>query len=277
MKKYLLYIDILGFTELVANRPRKIEMIYGIIDSLNVHKHDLFKTIVFSDTILVYNSMDPESDSDRQYFVMYACEFVQDLQHRLVGQDVFFRAVLVLENFDHYRLKNIECFYGPALIKAYVREKDIPAMGLFIDNASNNHNQIFPTARFDRDLSFVFLNQSLERLQKNTNGEIPTDSFHLDQTEEYWEILWDIRYLKDIYRYMQQHDSSRIRTKHLTTWHIFRKRYPKILDGLESKGFSPKAVCEDFDWTGKIDQFKDSLTHYRASRGKFDGGESDIS
>lgn len=42
MKKYLLYIDILGFKDLVADKPRKIEMLYGIIDSLNVHAHHAF-------------------------------------------------------------------------------------------------------------------------------------------------------------------------------------------------------------------------------------------
>lgn len=264
MKKFLLYIDILGFKELVAEKPRKIEMLYHIIDSLNVHAHQAFKTIVFSDTILVYNSANPTSDDDRNYFVMYACEFVQDLQHRLVGQDIYFRAVLVLGEFDHYHLKNIECFYGPALIKAYIREKDIPAIGLFIDDASNSHNDIFPTTRFDRNLSFVFLNQSLERLQKNTGGELPTGSFHLEETEDYWEIFWDIRFLKDIYHNMQQQNSSRIRSKYLTTWHLFHKRYPKILDTLESRGFSPKAICENYDWTKKIEQFKDSINHFRS-------------
>lgn len=267
MKKYLLYIDILGFKELVAEKPRKIEMLYGIIDSLNVHAHHAFKTIVFSDTILVYNSTDPATDTDRDYFVMYACEFAQDLQHRLVGQDIYFRAVLVLGDFDHYFLKNIECFYGAALIKAYIKEKDIPAIGLFIDDASNGHNNIFPTIRFDSDLSFVFLNQSLERLQKNTEGKLPTDSFHLSATEEYWEILWDVRFLKDVYSNMQRQHSTRIRTKYLTTWHIFRRRYPKILDALESRNFSPRAICENFDWTKRIESFKESLAHFRSIGG----------
>ena len=264
MKKYLLYIDILGFKELVAENPRKIKMLYGIIDSLNVHAHHAFKTIVFSDTILVYNLTDPETDADRGYFVMFALEFAQDLQHRLVGQDIYFRAVLVLGDFDHYFLQNIECFYGAALIKAYIKEKDIPAIGLFIDDASNGHNEIFATTRFDSDLSFVFLNQSLERLQKNTGGQLPMDSFHLTATEEYWEILWDVRFLKDVYSNMQRQHSSRVRTKYLTTWHLFRQRYPKILDALESRNFSPKAICENFDWTKRIENFKESLANFRA-------------
>jgi hypothetical protein len=242
-------------------------MLYDIIDSLNVHAHNSFKTIVFSDTILVYNSVDPLTDAQRSYFVMYACEFVQDLQKRLVGQDIYFRAILVLGDFAHYFLKNIECFYGAALIKAYIKEKDIPAIGLFIDDASNIHNEIFPTIRFDSDLSFVFLNQSLERLQKNTDGSFPVDSFHLYETDEYWDIFWDIRFLKDLYRNMQRQHNSRIRTKYITTWHIFRRRYPKILDALETKNFSPQTICDNFDWQKNIESFKEALIHFRNIRG----------
>lgn len=263
MKKYLLYIDILGFSNLVAEKPRKIEMLYRIIDSLNVHAHNAFKTIVFSDTILVYNTEDPKSDRDREYFVMYACEFIQDLQYRLTGQDIYFRALLVLGAFDHYNLKNIECFYGPALIKAHLREKGIPAIGLFIDDAANSHNDIFPTTRFDRDLSFVFLNKSLERLQRNTGGQLPTDQFFLSQTEEYWEIFWDIRLLKDIHRNMHKQESSHVRTKYLTTWHLFRTRYPKILDALDARNFSPNSICKEFDWSQMIGRFTESIAQYR--------------
>lgn len=55
-EKFLLYIDILGFTEMAIKEPRKVERIFATIDSLNVHQHGAFKTIVFSDTILVYNN-----------------------------------------------------------------------------------------------------------------------------------------------------------------------------------------------------------------------------
>lgn len=89
MRRFLLYIDFLGFSDLVAENPKRIDMIYQIINSLNVHAHEAFKTIVFSDTVLVYNSELASSERNKKYLVMYACEFVQDLQRRLVGQGVF--------------------------------------------------------------------------------------------------------------------------------------------------------------------------------------------
>ena len=99
-KKYLLYVDILGFGSIVKNDPEKVERIYGILDSLNAHKHDVFKTIVFSDTVLVYSDDTPtDRPEDHEYLVWYSIEFAEDLHHRLTGQDVYFRAVFS----DHRR------------------------------------------------------------------------------------------------------------------------------------------------------------------------------
>ena len=55
MEKTFLYIDILGFKNLVTSNTDKVESIFKIIDSLHVHKDIAFQTIVFSDTILVFN------------------------------------------------------------------------------------------------------------------------------------------------------------------------------------------------------------------------------
>jgi len=63
--RFLLYIDILGFTDMTNNEPRKVARVYSILDELNVHKHNSFKTIVFSDTILVYNPDLAKTDRER--------------------------------------------------------------------------------------------------------------------------------------------------------------------------------------------------------------------
>lgn len=92
-RKYLLYIDILGFTDLVQSHNSKIEYLYKVIDSLNVHQHDAFETIVFSDTILVFNKVAPTTEHEHQYLVMYSCEFAQDLFYRCVSLGIQFRAI----------------------------------------------------------------------------------------------------------------------------------------------------------------------------------------
>ncbi len=133
--KYLLYIDILGFENLVGASVAQVRRLYSIIDTLNVHRHQGFRAIVFSDTILVYNDFPLENDDAHQYAAMFSCEFAQDLLIRLVGQNVFFRAVLEYGEFAHEALRNVQSFFGPALIKAYKREKQLQAIGLFASDA----------------------------------------------------------------------------------------------------------------------------------------------
>ena len=102
--EYLLYIDILGFTELAESSSDRVEDLYRVIASLNVHEHPDFATIVFSDTILVHCATNVRSEDSRRYVVMYLCEFAQDLLVRLCGRGVTFRAVLTYGAFEHYYL-----------------------------------------------------------------------------------------------------------------------------------------------------------------------------
>lgn len=107
---YLLYIDILGFSELVLKKGR-IEDLYDQIDTLNSHEHTAFKTLAFSDTILIYNTV----EWGRHYLVMYLCEFAQDLFYRLVSRDLHFRAYLCKGEFNHQRREHIHRFTAKRL------------------------------------------------------------------------------------------------------------------------------------------------------------------
>lgn len=107
-ERFLLYIDILGFAEMTKKEPRKVARIYSILDDLNVPTHNAFKTIVFSDTVLVYNPKVSDSHNESEYLVWYLIEFAENLHHRLTGQDVFFRAVITFGDFSHYKLKRKE-------------------------------------------------------------------------------------------------------------------------------------------------------------------------
>jgi len=251
-EKYLLYIDLLGFSDLVETDAEAVDEIYAIVDSLNVHKHEGFRTIVFSDTILVYNKYDPSTEADHSYFIMFACEFAQDLLHRFVGKDRFFRAVITYGAFDHYRLTNTECFYGPALISSYQKEKRIQSHGLFIDNQANRYNSIFKTAPYDDALNFVYLTQALERFLFLAQGNLPIHASLLNGTDEAYHLMPEIRYVQDIYQLMHTHRDPRVRTKHLTAWHFYRSRYHIVLDELERQRFRPETISPEYDWSQDI-------------------------
>jgi hypothetical protein len=250
-KRFLLYIDVLGFAEMTRREPRKVARLYAILDSLNVHRHETFKTIVFSDTVLVYNPELATSDEDRSYLVWYLIEFAEDLHHRLTGQEIYFRAIVTTGNFSHHPLKNIECFFGEALVSAYLREKQIPSIGFFIDNECNKYNKYFRVAQFDNDCHFVYLNRSLETLDQSAGGEYPfTDrSFGLEDETPY--APWQVRFLKDVYENMRTHRSPSVRTKFLTAWDFYSKRYPRMTQELVRNAFSLAALGPTGAWASE--------------------------
>lgn len=255
-KKYFLYIDILGFANLVTKSPEKIKLIYEIINSLNVHKHHAFKTIVFSDTILVYNKIDPESDREHNYLVMYACEFVQELTYHLADKDIYFRAILTYDNFTQYNLENIDCYYGDALVNCYNKEKEVNGMGLFIDKNIIKYNGIFPTTSYDKDLDFVFILQSFDRLYKNTQGELPSiDLLTIDGTDEYWSIKFELKYLKNIYLNSINGIDPKIRSKYLQTYQLFKNHYKLLLTKFEDNDFNYEIINPNANWKEKLDNY----------------------
>jgi hypothetical protein len=131
--RYFLYLDILGFTDLVKKRSdRVIHDLYEVIASVNANKHDAFKVVVFSDTVVVYNVNGGDTPRDSSYLIMFMCEFIKDLMHRLTGRGIYFRALITKGDFTHYELNGMPCFFGNALVDAYYAEKELKAIGLFM-------------------------------------------------------------------------------------------------------------------------------------------------
>ncbi len=259
--RFLLYIDILGFAEMTSKEPRKVARTYAILDSLNVHRHHAFKTIVFSDTVLVYNPTPAQSDDDRSYYVWYLIEFAEDLHHRLTGQDVFFRAVLTSGDFSHYQLENIECFFGAALISAYTREKSIPSLGLFLDENCAIHNKYFRTASLDGKSSFVYLNRSIEGLTQCTGDTYPFRDRAIEDQAPF--MPWQVRFLRDVHANMRSHRSPLVRAKFLTAWDFYAKRYPGLTRALVDSDFSLDAIAGPNAWDSEVSAMEKSIKYYK--------------
>jgi len=198
MDKYFLYIDILGFSELVQTDLTRVDELYEIIASLNVHKHHVFKAIIFSDTILVYNNGEPRSQEDHYYLLMYLCEFVHDLQNRLAGRNIVFRAIITKGQFVHYEINGIPCFYGSALINAYNSEKTIQAIGLFLDKSCANESDIFNYCEFNDRYDFVFTTKMMDVVEFDYEGNFPLDSYGVEQTDLGWLLIPELLTLKKI-------------------------------------------------------------------------------
>jgi hypothetical protein len=262
INKYLLYIDVLGFRNLVEEDASKVNKIYKILDSLNVHRHDVFETIVFSDTVIVYNHEEPKTERDHKYIVWYSIEFVEDLHHRLTAQEIYFRSILTYGQFNHYKLENIEAFFGKALIDAHLREQKIPSIGLFIDSHCNRHNQYFRTAHFADGLEFVYLNRAIEQLHQDTDGKLPLpkDFYVIDDLYPY--LAWQVRFLKDVHHMMRSHPDPGVRTKFLTAWDLYQQRYQKLMRSLEVASFDLNAISPTHNWAEQLSSLQEHIEHF---------------
>ncbi len=261
--KYLLYIDLLGFSDLVSKDLRRVEVVYRVLDSLNVHRHDMFKTIVFSDTVLVYNRNDPGSDDEHRYIVWYSIEFAEDLHHRLTGQDIYFRAVLTKGEFHHQTMENLQAFYGQAIISAYLAEKEIPSLGLFITDQCNEHNEYFRTSEFGSGLSFVYLNRDIESLCSDSNDTFPipaSDFIHL--ADGYPYLAWQVKFLADVHRCMRSTENPTVRAKFLCAWDYYQRRYPNLLNQLAENNFALDTVCTGFDFSDQVAAMQRDIEHF---------------
>ena len=243
--RYLLYLDMLGFTDLVLRRGA-VRQLYSIIDSLNVHDHHAFKTIAFSDTLLIYNTFEPETDHDRRYAIMYMCEFAKDLHYRLVPLDLHFRGFLTKGEFEHEELRHMQAFYGAALVSSYQREKDIDCTGLFLDAPLLPDCDIFFYEQYDQNTYFIHLMQALNSLHFE-EVDYPIDPILVGEAK--WDLAYDFRYLRNIHRHMNDPNlHPRVRGKHAASWNLIRRRYQAIMDTLAANAFDPQSISI-FDWS----------------------------
>ena len=258
--RYLLYIDILGFSTLVDEGSKKIDDLYEVIASLNVHRHHAFRALVFSDTILVYNVDGGEVPEDRGYVIMFLCEFAQDLQHRLTGRGILFRAILVRGEFMHYELNSLPCFFGAALLRACRAEKSLQAIGLFIERALVPDSDIFKSVPFDEQHNFVFIKQSLNKIEDLWGGVFPLDRFELEDTDLIYVLVPEVLYLRDLSGLAQFHPDAKVRQKHAATLGLFRARYPKTLMFLEDNHFELERLCPGAKWAEVTARFPEPFT-----------------
>ena len=245
--RFLLYIDILGFSDLVLNHVHRVKEIYSIVNNLNVHNHGDFKTIIFSDTILVYNTHDTKTNKNKELVVMYMIEFVQDLLFKGSSIDLNFRAILTYGEFEHYELKNVECYYGKSLVSAYHKEKEIIGVGLFIDSDLLKYNCLYKSCKYNSELNFVFLFQTMMRI-KTSKLVFPIPSELIESNYDYCWLEEEIKLLKKYYQNANHHIIPSVRAKYAQTYLFYRNLIPNLCEQLEWNNFSIDTVNAEIDW-----------------------------
>ncbi len=250
--RMFLYIDLLGFSDMIKT-GYPVENIYARVDELNVHHDNDFKCIVFSDTILVYGA-DFWLDN-RASAVMWLVEFAQDLFYRLIPLDKHFRAFITEGEFEHTDMKNIEAFYGRALVDCYEAEKEVNAMGVFLDSKLVSYSDIFKTTPYNGRCSYVHVMQGLGALDFSgtifapvTNLTFPIPGELVDGAE--FSISYSARYIENVYRGSRDETNAlRVREKFTNTLSLIRDRHPLLVDSLIASGFDLNALTTGIDWS----------------------------
>jgi hypothetical protein len=257
---YLLYIDVLGFGDLVETAPERVEDLFEIVSSLNLHKNGDFAAIAFSDTILVHNVSMPSNDHDRQCIVMYQCEFFRDLLHRVAGRGISFRAVLTYGFFQHYLLNDTPYFYGSALNRAYRADKRLQITGLVMDEHCHRYSNIFSSRPLDDEWHYVFVTQAIDEWEDVYVGMMPLPRIVVHETDLGWVLGPEIETLAFSAQQAQEHHDARVREKHSATLSQYRSRYPNCFAALESTGFKMEAVSAEFDWAAVRERMRDDYS-----------------
>lgn len=137
-KRYFLYLDILGFAELIELFRDSPKDIYNILDttvwsasywSERTHK---YSTLSFSDTILFWQE---EPNNDYKSF-SELCSLGSLIQSTIMGFQIPVRGIIVYNDL-HVKLdreyKKHPIFFGNGLIEAYKSEKKENWMGISVN------------------------------------------------------------------------------------------------------------------------------------------------
>lgn len=251
MERAFLYIDILGFGQLVRDNSSKIEKIFKIIDGLNVYTHFAFQTIVFSDTILVFNK---NEDYQNHYYITYLIEYAQQLFYRLSLINIYFKGIITLGDFNFSKLNNIDAYYGLALIETYHDESLLEGFGLFINKNLNSDVTVFAKIELNEKYDFVLLCQSFINLYNHANGILPINIDILFETDTYYRIDEDLRFFREIEYLKNNHPVSKIREKYDKVYNLYKSVTPSFFQKFEKEGFLPFTLNPNY--TGSMNPFE---------------------
>ena len=268
-----LYIDILGFSDLILNKERMkdVELLYRIIDKARIHQDSNYQAIVFSDTIIAYNKLKNLSERSKEIEVMFLIELTQELFSKLIGRNIFFRAVITEGEFTHYQLNNLEAYYGPALIEAYLAEKKLSGTGLFLDQKLRGLNKVFRFKKFSDKFDYIFLTHMCSGLthwlSRNVDDNEEADySFYpmppellTDAALEFMAYP-ELIHFREVYENMNNHPEPKVREKYLTTWNMYSLAYPGLMRSLIKHNMEPSGMA-DLDWTKAKEMFENNKVH----------------
>lgn len=260
-----LYLDILGFRDLMQ-RPERVDWLFQRLDAARIHSDSNYHATVFSDTLIAYNRRELQSAEAKSIEVIFLIELVQQFTSLIVGSGIFYKAVVTEGNFSYTKLRNIEAYYGDALLGAYDNESKINATGLYLDKSLRQYNQIFRWREYSDTLDFVYFTQRLSEIEgwtrDCTNGNLsmkgatlPLDLTLIGEYDELGiRVIEEVEHLREVFTAMNEHPKDSVRRKYSNTWIFYQKQYPAVTGALTASNFDPASLVR-FEWATVIEQF----------------------
>ena len=179
---------------------------------------------------------------------MYLCEFAQELQYMLLSRDVYLRGLVTRGQFEDTGAvpnrihKHIRSFWGEALIHAHRITNSIKAIGVFVDDRVKPHMRVFDMQSYDDERQVWFVDttslskQFFNHLTNQRELSMVLDGVRLQGMEDI--LSYDLLLLRSLFEH--SHDvnlSPSVRTKYLTTWDMYRRKYRVLCQAMEEIGF----------------------------------------
>ena len=92
--------------------------------------------------------------------------------------NVYFKGIITLKPFTYLELKNVNAYYGEALISTYQDEKELKGFGLYIDKSISNDSFIFEKIDFNEKYDYILtcgptpMMEKLVNMVKGTNTKL---------------------------------------------------------------------------------------------------------
>ncbi len=125
--------------------------------------------------------------------------------------------------------------------------------GLFVNKKFADEVIVLDKTSISEKYDFVYLCQSLVHLYRTTEGILPIDIELLNETDDYYRIDEDLRFLREINYIRNNHPLDKVREKYQYVYDLYKAKLPLFFDSLEPDGFLPTSIHPEYG--GSINPF----------------------
>lgn len=216
---YLLFVDVLGFSDYCLHDPARATQVIGAVNFVVSEEKDNYNILAVSDSLFVHPDVDPADEMFHRKSIAKLLAFFFRLQDNLLIAQTFVRAVLDYGDYTWFQRSGMEVIYGECVVRAVSTERDSP-LGLVVNGKLIEHLN-----RPWKELSSGYVYVPL----------IPDDVVVRPST--FYAIIWG---------YAKHHPAERVRKKYQDAIDLYRLCGDRGFDEIVEEDFA-RATRESGD------------------------------